>query len=116
LAFSATCAHQLPMVERQLDRFRELSTDVLGISVDSHLANEAFAKQLNLTFPLLSDFRREVCAAYGVLVPERQHSGRAVFLVDRQGKIAYKDVSPAPGDPAQIPNLENVIRTLEKLS
>lgn len=116
LAFSAACAHQLPMVEKELGRFHELGTEVLGISVDSHLANEAFAKQLMLSFPLLSDFRREVCAAYGVLVSERQHSGRAVFLVDRQGKIVYKDVSPAPGDPGQIPNLENVIRVLGKLA
>ena len=116
LAFSSTCAHQLPQVEKSLGRFRELNTDVLGISVDSHLANEVFAKQLMLSFPLLSDFRREVSAAYGVLVPERQHSGRAVYLVDRQGQIAYKDVSPDPGDPRQIPNLEKVVRAIEQLA
>jgi DNA polymerase III epsilon subunit-like protein/peroxiredoxin len=115
LAFSPTCSHQLPMIERQMDRFRALDAEVMGISVDNHFANDAFAKQLGLDFPLLSDFRREVSALYGVLVPESLHSGRAVFVVDRQGRVAHKEISPAPGDVHKIPSNEKVLQVLEGL-
>src|SRR5216117_929011 len=36
LAFSAVCSHQLPALEQQMSRFRNLDAEVLGISVDSH--------------------------------------------------------------------------------
>src|SRR3989442_3460368 len=58
LAFSPVCSHQLPMIQEELHRLRALGAEVLGISVDSHYANEAFARHLVLTFPLLSDFHR----------------------------------------------------------
>src|SRR5271170_5124767 len=44
-------------------------TVVLGISVDSPAANAAFAKQIAVTFPLLSDMNRKVLTAYGILKP-----------------------------------------------
>ena len=112
LAFSPVCSHQLPTIQKEMERFRALNAEVLGVSVDSHYANEAFAKHLVLTFPLLSDFMRETSAAYGVLMPERQYSGRALFVVDQQGKVAYKDVAPNPGE---IPSNERLRQALEAL-
>lgn len=112
LAFSPVCSHQLPMIEKDLGRLRALDAEVLGISVDSHYANEAFAKHLMLSFPLLSDFHRETSAAYGVLDPKMSSSARAIFVVDKEGRIAYKDVSP---DPRQIPSHESLVEALEGL-
>ncbi|HYM81091.1 MAG TPA: peroxiredoxin [Candidatus Limnocylindria bacterium] len=114
LAFSPVCSHQLPAIQKELARFGELDAQVLGISVDSHYANQAFAKQLGVEFPLLSDFKRDVSAAYGVLNPETQCSGRAVFVVDKRGRIAYKDVSP-PADQKQIPSNQRVLQALQEL-
>jgi peroxiredoxin len=113
LAFSPVCSHQLPSIEKQMDRFRGLDAEVFGISVDSHYANEAFARQLGLSFPLLSDFTRETSQAYGIFLPERLYSGRAVFLIDRRGKIAYKDISPTLGD---VPSNEAVLQALTSVS
>src|SRR5688572_18487274 len=48
LAFSPICSHQLPTIQKDIGRFAALDAEVLGISVDSHYANEAFAKQLML--------------------------------------------------------------------
>jgi peroxiredoxin len=112
LAFSPVCSHQLPMIERALARITALGGAVLGVSVDSHWSNTAFAERLGLSFPLLSDFKRKVSAAYGVLLEEAGTSGRAVFVVDRQGRIAYKDVS---GKLADIPDNEALITALEGL-
>ena len=113
LAFSRVCSNQLPSIERDLDRIRSLGAEVLGISVDSHHANREFGKRLGLSFPLLSDFHRQASAAWGVLETEAGVSGRAVFVVGRDGKVAYRDVSP---DPGQVPSNESLITALPKLS
>ena len=115
LAFSPVCSHQLPEIQKALPALEELDATVLGVSVDSHYANEAYARQMGLDFPLLSDFDRKASATYGVLNAERGMSGRAVFVIDKQGRLAYQEVSPAPGDMNQIPSVERVIEALRRL-
>lgn len=112
LAFSRVCSHQLPMVEADLSRFEALGAVVLGISVDSHFANTEFAHRLGLSFPLLSDLKREASTAYGVLIPEAGYSGRAIFLVDRKGRLAYRDVS---ANVDQVPSNARVLEALKAL-
>jgi len=115
LAFSPVCSHQLPQVQEQMPRFEALETVVFGISVDSHWSNTAFAHKLGLSFPLLSDFKRTASADYGVLNPETQVGGRAVFVIDREGRVAYRELSANPGDMSQIPDNERVLEALRAL-
>jgi peroxiredoxin len=112
LAFSPVCSHQLPALQSDASEFARLDAVVLGISVDSHHANSAFARQLGVTFPLLSDFHRKTSAAYGVLDEQRGTSARALFVVDKQGTIAYRDVS---ADPALIPSPDRALEALRRL-
>lgn len=98
LAFSPVCSHQLPTIEAIAARLRARDVEVLGISVDSHHANREFARRLGLSFPLLSDFHRAASAAWGVLLPEAGFANRALFLVDRDGRVAWHDVAPNPGE------------------
>ncbi len=112
LAFSPVCAHQLPELEREIARFRAQDTEVFGISVDSWYANQEFAKRLGLSFPLLSDYHRVTCADYGVLIPERGYSGRALFLVDKAGILAWREVAPSP---SEIPSTANALAAVERL-
>jgi peroxiredoxin len=115
LAFSPVCSHQLPGIQNAIAEIEALGAEVLGISVDNHYANQAFARKLGLSFPLLSDFQRETSAAYGVLMNERGYSGRALFVVDKQGRVAYRDLSPDVDDPNQIPSPARVIEALRAL-
>ena len=112
LAFSPVCSHQLPMIDQVMSRITARGGVVLGVSVDSHWANTAFAERLGLSFPLLSDFHRKASAAYGVLNEERGFSERGVFVVDRQGRLVYRDVSPTL---SEIPDNEALIAALEGL-
>ena len=112
LAFSPVCSHQLPAIERDLPRFTALDAVVMGVSVDSHYANTAFADRLRLSVPLLSDFRRETSSAYGVLL-ESGHSARAVFVIDKQGWIIFKEIATSPGDPSQIPDHADILAALQ---
>jgi len=92
-----------------------MDTVVFGVSVDSHYANEAFARALRLEFWLLSDFRRQAMTAYGVNDVERGYSGRALFLIGKDGRIAYSDVSANTNDPAQVPNPTRLLEILRAL-
>ena len=67
---------------------------MLGISVDSVHCNKAWANSLGgISYDLLSDFQPKgaVAEAYGAYRPEG-YSERALFIVDKEGKIAYKDI------------------------
>jgi mycoredoxin-dependent peroxiredoxin len=73
---------------------------VLGISVDSSPANRAFAKQEEINFPLLSDFRRTVSKEYGILNEERGFANRATFVVDKNGVIRHIELGKEAIDPS----------------
>jgi peroxiredoxin len=115
LAFTPICSHQLPELEKSREKIESAGGTVLGISVDSWQSNEVFARHLGVTFPLLSDFRREASRAYGVLDEAAYFSDRATFVVDREGRIAHVDVSENRAEMAQIPSVERVLEVLEGL-
>jgi peroxiredoxin (alkyl hydroperoxide reductase subunit C) len=73
---------------------------VLGISVDSPAANKVFAEQIGVTFPLLSDFKRQVSKEYGILNEEHGFANRATFVVDKNGIIQHIDKDDAEIDPS----------------
>jgi peroxiredoxin/DNA polymerase III epsilon subunit-like protein len=113
LAFSPVCSHQLPDIQKRLEELRALDVVVFGASVDSHYANEAFARSLRIDFPLLSDFKRQAMTAYGVLDTERGYSMRATFAVGKDGRIAYREVAANASDMDQIPSLDRLLEVLK---
>lgn len=82
-----------------LAKLTESDAVVFGISVDSIPANREFARQLAITFPLLSDFTRKVSREYGILDEERQFSRRTTFVVDKQGVIRHLEEGSGAIDP-----------------
>lgn len=64
---------------------------MLGVSVDSVPTNHAFAKQIGVTFPLLSDFQRTVSKEYGVLNASHGFANRTTFVINKQGVIEHID-------------------------
>jgi len=87
---------------------------VLGISIDSVPCNTAWAKSLGgITYDLLSDFepKGEVARKYGAYRPEG-YSERALFVVDKEGKIAYKDIH-AIGDQPDNEVVHDLLRKLD---
>jgi len=114
MAFSPTCSIQLPSIQANTARLEALEVVVLGISVDNHYANERFARASGLDFPLLSDFDRIATTAYGVLNAERGYSRRALFLIDKQGRVVFKEVTLAPAESPQMPSHERALDVLER--
>ncbi len=100
--------------EADLARFQSYDTQVLGISVDSVPSHVAWAKSLGgISYPLLSDFepKGEVAKSYGAYRAADGISERAIFIVDKEGKIAYVDIH-AIGDQPDNEELFDVLRNL----
>jgi peroxiredoxin len=71
-----------------MQKFQETGAKVFGISTDNSPSQKAFAEQLSLSFPLLSDFLdRKVSKEYGVYIPKYGVAGRVTFVIDKAGKI-----------------------------
>jgi len=86
-------------------KLKSSDTVVLGISIDSPAANAAFAKQIGVTFPLLSDMNRTVMTAYGILKPydvkgeKYEWAERTTVVVDKEGKIQHIEQGDGAVDP-----------------
>lgn len=91
LDFSPVCTNENTCFRNDLAEFDKLGAQVLGISVDSHWAHDAFAKQLGLSYPLLADFnpRGAVAATYGLYMEDKGLTKRATVVVDKDGKVAW---------------------------
>jgi glutaredoxin-dependent peroxiredoxin len=89
------------------------------MSVESDRAHTAFASFLNVQFPLVSDFNRQVVRQFGIdYTPDEPYTGwwgmsrRSVFVIDRDGVIRYTWVTD---DPLVAPDVEEVVRAVEAL-
>ena len=114
VAFSAVCTDEMCSVAESYARWESLDAQVLGISVDSPYANEQFAEHCGASFPILSDFNRDVIRAYGVLNPDyhglKDVAYRSAFVIDREGKVAY---SWASEDAAVMPPFDDIHAAVE---
>ena len=110
--FSPVCTDEFSCIQQDLAKFNNEDTQVLGISVDSHWSHKAFAEKLNISFPLLSDFSKDVCKAYGVLRKEG-FSERAYFLIDKNGIIRFIKIMPTPGERMENEELIKVIASVK---
>jgi glutaredoxin len=71
-----------------------METQVLGLSVDSTATLKAWADSLGgITYPLLSDFypHGQIAELFGVLRSEG-YAERAIFIIDKRGRIRYMDI------------------------
>jgi len=110
-AFSPVCTNELGELKEKEDTIQRLDTQILAASVDSTWTQKAFAKELKVKFPLLSDFGKKAAASYGSLYEDKGFAKRTLFVVDKQGKIAYK----RQYEPAQQPDIQEALAVLKKL-
>jgi peroxiredoxin len=116
LAFTSVCTREMCDISNGLNAYTGLGAEVIGISVDSPFAQEAWAKQEKITVKLASDLNKKTAADYGVLLPDLlglgSVSARAAFVVDKQGVVQYSEQTPTPKD---LPNFEAIKAVLARL-
>ena len=83
-------------LQQDLKRLEATDTQVLGVSMDSAFANKAFADQIGVTFPLLSDWGGEVTHKYGIYLDKYKAARRVNFLIGKDGKILEEHNASLP--------------------
>jgi alkyl hydroperoxide reductase subunit AhpC len=109
----------VPAFDSNREKMAALDAQVVDISVDSILSHQAWQKKEigDVKLPLCSDFypHGEVTQKYGILREGPPVPGiceRAVFIVDKNGKIAFAKIYPLD----QLPNIGEVLRVLEGIN
>ncbi len=116
LAYTSVCTTELCDVTSGLSQYTDAEAEVIGISVDSPFAQEAWAKSSNIGITLASDLNKQTIKAYGVVFPALAGIGdtaaRAAFVIDKKGVVQYAEQTATPKD---LPNFEGIKAALAKL-
>jgi peroxiredoxin len=112
--WSPVCSDQMALYQAVLPEFAKFGATLLGISVDGVWCHRAFAESRRLEFPLLADFEPKggVARAYGSYDPSIGEAQRTLFVLDRDGVIAWSYLSP----PDVNPGADGILTALESLN
>jgi peroxiredoxin 2/4 len=96
LDFTFVCPTEVMAFSDSADQFKALNAEILGVSVDSEFSHLAWIQTDrksggvgDLTYPLVSDIKKEIGTAYNVLDPDSGVSLRGLFIIDREGVIQH---------------------------
>jgi lipoyl-dependent peroxiredoxin subunit C len=113
--FTFVCPTEIVGFNAVAGEFRDRDTELLGLSIDNeyvHLAWRQSREDLGkVTFPWLSDIKRELSTALGIIDKEAGVARRATFIVDPQGIIRFVSVN----DMGVGRNPQEVLRVLDAL-
>jgi mycoredoxin-dependent peroxiredoxin len=98
LSFTGVCQGEMCAIRDEIADFCSDDVQTLAVSVDSTATHKKWAEEQGYTFPLLADFwpHGEVARQYGVLLEEAGLALRGTFIIDKQGRVAYKVVNAIP--------------------
>jgi peroxiredoxin len=117
LAFTGVCTQEMCDITAGLNAYAGLNAEVIGISVDSPFAQEAWAQKEKIGITLASDLNKTTAKAYDVLLPDLiglgSVSARAAFVIDKNGVIQYSEQTPTV---KQLPNFEAIKQVLSRLA
>jgi peroxiredoxin Q/BCP len=125
-AMTFGCTKQACSYRDNMQEFRDLNADIIGVSGDEVDALQVFKREHDLNFTLLSDNEGKVAEIFGVPVSDggeisKKINGEEVvlkrgvttrrwtFVLDNQGKIIYKDDGVNP-----LADAKNVLKELQK--
>jgi peroxiredoxin len=113
LDWSPVCTNEHVCLVNDMKRFDKLDAQVLGLSVDSVWSHKAYAEKMSIPYPLLADFqpRGAVAEKYGVFLADKGITGRAISIIDRDGKLAWHKNYDIP----VVPGLDEVAKALESV-
>ena len=117
LAFTSVCTKEMCDVSAGLSAYSGLNADVIGVSVDSPFAQEAWAQKEKIGITLASDLNKTTAKNYETLLDDLiglgSVSARAAFIIDKDGVIQYSEQTPTPKD---LPDFEAIQAKLASLA
>jgi glutaredoxin-dependent peroxiredoxin len=118
VAFTSTCTRELCSTRDNISFYNDTNAVVLAISIDTVYSLAKYKTEQQLNFPLLSDFNKEVSAAYDCLYEKFSYgmkgvSKRSAFIIDTKGIVRYAQILENSSD---IPDFDSIQKTLSKLN
>lgn len=103
LNFTFVCPTELIEFSRRIDEFKELNTEIIGISCDSVYSHHAWSEMSlkkggigKLKYPLMSDLNGEISKLYNVLLENDNHPCRGTYIIDSNKKIRHISMNDPP--------------------
>lgn len=100
LDFTFVCPTEIIAFSDRYEEFKAINTEVLGVSVDSEFSHLAWIQTDRksgglgeLTYPLVSDIKKDISAAYNVLDPDAGVALRGLFIIDKEGVIQHATIN-----------------------
>lgn len=117
LAFTGVCTAELCALRDNMTAYNNLNAQVLAVSVDSLFTLDKFKQEQGFTFPLLSDFNKDVSEAYGSVYEDfafgmKGVSKRSAFVMDKEGVIRYAEVLEDAGKVPDFDAVQNILKSL----
>ena len=113
LDWSPTCTNEHVCFVNDMKSFEQLDAEVLGVSVDSTWSHKAYADKMGIHYSLLADFnpRGAMAEKYGVYLADKGITGRAIFIINKQGKVAWIKNYDIP----VVPDVKEVAAALQQV-
>ena len=116
LAFTGVCTKEMCEISAGMNAYKGMNADVIGVSVDSPFAQEAWAQKEKISITLASDLNKTTAKNYETLLDDLiglgSVSARAAFVIDKNGVIQYSEQTPTPKD---LPNFDAIKAKLASL-
>jgi peroxiredoxin 2/4 len=100
LDFTFVCPTEIIAFSDRYNQFKDLNTEVLGVSVDSEFSHLAWIQTDrkeggigDIDYPLVSDIKKEISSAYNVLDPDAGVALRGLFIIDKEGTIQHATIN-----------------------
>ncbi|TFG07107.1 redoxin domain-containing protein [Candidatus Thorarchaeota archaeon] len=113
---TADCRDHFRFYRQHLRDFRALNTQILAINMASVEANRKWTQNVgNLGYPVLSDMNPlgDVTLKYDCFVPGEGYGKKAVFVIDKAGKLRHIEVLKEASDAC--PNIESILDVLRAM-
>ncbi len=113
LDWSPVCTNEHACFVKDMKQFETLDAEVLGVSVDSVWSHKAYAEKMGIRYSLLADFqpRGAMAEKYGVFLPDRGITGRAIVIINKAGKVAWLKNYDIP----VLPDIQEVAAALQQV-
>jgi len=116
LAYTSVCTQEMCVATDDLDDYKNLNAEVIGISVNSPFVLQKFGAENNIDITLASDFNRTVSRAYDTLFEDdfmglTGFSKRSAYVIDKKGVLQYSEMT----DGKSLPDFDKIKETLKSL-
>jgi peroxiredoxin (alkyl hydroperoxide reductase subunit C) len=119
--FTYVCPTELIAFSESIQKFKDIGTEVIGISTDSHFTHLAWLKTKRedgglgkINYPLIADISKQLSKDYGVLVEDKKDpmngaAIRGMFILDKEHKIRSVQIN----DDAVGRNVDEALRLVQ---